>query len=39
MISLRTTLDWIHVVWNRYQRRVLVNVVMNCRVPEKTRYF
>jgi hypothetical protein len=27
------------LVKDRCQRRVLVNVVMNCRVPEKARYF
>jgi len=27
------------VIRDRYQRRVFVNVVMNCRVSEKTRYF
>lgn len=31
--------DCIHVVRNRYKRRVRVNLVMNCRVPEKTTYF
>jgi hypothetical protein len=37
--TLVILVDWIHVVRDRYQRWVHVNMVINCGVPEKTRYF